>query len=263
MPLLWLPVLLLLSTGCRPEIDRTQSAFEDRDVPETIRVDTVSVENTITPFFSSGAITPGPTGASSSEVPEEDSLSHLAHLESALEFADIKEEPINSNRGPAVDQFLDAVGLKPAGTDKGPPWCAAFVAFCLNDTDNVVSPPKQVRTAWARGYIIRSGIATHKSIRMQEVLRGTVKIEPGTLVIWKAKPDPEDVSGHIGMVVEWDDNCKGEDFCSGKTIEGNTSSGRQGSQRDGGGVYQRTRTIHLQPANHFRITHFTPVKYQQ
>ena len=250
---------LLLSAGCRPEIDRTHSAFEDKDVPETTRADTIAGQNTITPFFSSGALAV-PTPENPTEAV--DSLARPVHLDSALEFTDAKEEPLNSNRGPAVDRFLDAVGLKPDGTDKGPPWCAAFVAFCLNNTESVVSPPERVRTAWARGYIIRSGMATHKSIRMQEVLRGTVKIDPGTLVIWKAKPDPEDVSGHIGMVVEWDYNCRGQEFCSGKTIEGNTSSGREGSQRDGGGVYERTRTIHLQPANHFRITHFTPVAYR-
>ena len=37
------------------------------------------------------------------------------------------EDPLGSNRGPRVDQYLRAVGLNPA--DGSFPWCAAFVYF--------------------------------------------------------------------------------------------------------------------------------------
>ncbi len=43
------------------------------------------------------------------------------------------------------------------------------------------------------------------------------------------------------------------------SIEGNTSSGTAGSQRDGDGVYRRLRCI--EPGSYFRIVGFAPVSY--
>ena len=44
----------------------------------------------------------------------------------------------------------------------------------------------------------------------------------------------------------------------GETVEGNTSSGRAGSQRDGDGVWARTRCV--SPGSYFRIVGFVPVR---
>jgi hypothetical protein len=90
------------------------------------------------------------------------------------------------------------------------------------------------------------------TVRSEVVLRGTVRIDKGTIVGWEKGMT---ISGHIGFVTDlW----RG---ASGRTIEGNTSSGQKGGQADGDGVYERIRTI--QPANYFRITWFTNVSYAE
>ena len=119
------------------------------------------------------------------------------------------------------------------------------VSYCLDQTGDVALP--MVRSARARAFI------TNRSIPARIVQRGTVKIEPGTIVVWKAKRDPSDPSGHVGVVVDWEGQ-------AGTTIEGNTGPDRNGDQREGEGVYQRKRM--LSPGSAFRITHFTPVKYK-
>lgn len=174
----------------------------------------------------------------------------LMHLDSAQTYVGVVENPKDSNRGPAVEKFLAAVGLEPFQDEEGNwksfPYCAAFASFCLDQAGTVALPT--VRSAGARKFI------TGNSIRANVVLRGTQPIEPGTLVIWKAKRDPNDTSGHVGFVVEWNGQ-------EGTTIEANTGPGDEGDQRDGGGVYMRKRM--LSPGSAFRITDFTPVVYQQ
>jgi hypothetical protein len=65
---------------------------------------------------------------------------NMAHPERMLMIAaqlcdveHVQEEPIGSNRGPWVDQFL-----LDAHTDVGQPWCAAFVAYCLVQAGGVM-----------------------------------------------------------------------------------------------------------------------------
>lgn len=154
------------------------------------------------------------------------------HLQIARSYVGVTERGGN-NRGPEVKAFLASVGL-----DQGYAWCAAFTSFCLTEAD-VEYPTK--RTAGARNFISK------RSVKAVDVLRGKATVEPGWLVIWGKG---NSWAGHIGFVTKWGKK-------SGTTIEGNTSSGRAGSQRDGDGVYERTRSI--QPGNYFRITHFEPV----
>ena len=45
----------------------------------------------------------------------------------------VKEQPLGSNRGPQVDQYLESVGLNP---EEGSfPWCAAFLYWCFDHAD--------------------------------------------------------------------------------------------------------------------------------
>lgn len=163
-------------------------------------------------------------------------LESPAHLTLADSYIGTTELT-GANDGPEVEQFLESVGLA-----KGNPYCAAFVSFILEETTGIEQPT--VRSGLASKFI------THQSIDAREVLRGTVSVPDGTLVIWRKG---NTIFGHVGIVAEQTDR----NLFS--TIEANTSSGVYGSQRDGDGVWQRERSI--QPANYFRITHFTNVHY--
>lgn len=156
-----------------------------------------------------------------------------AHLDTARTYVGVKEKT-GHNDGYFVEKFLSSVKRK-----KGDAWCAAFVSYCLTQTK--VKVPT-IRSGLARDFKLKNSIAA------KDVLRGKVTIPPGTLIIWQ---NGTTITGHVGIVISWQK-------ASGTTVEGNTSSGRKGSQADGDGVYVRQRTI--QPGNYFRITSFTLVK---
>lgn len=140
-----------------------------------------------------------------------------------------------NNRGPEVKLFLKSVGL-----DQGNPWCAAFVSFCLTES-KATYPTK--RTALARAFISK------RSVRAKDVLLGRVDIAAGWLSIYGKG---NTVFGHIEIVTAFSTKKR-----TGRSIGGNTSSGRQ--ERDGDGVWEKAFSI--QPGNYFRITHFEPVEY--
>lgn len=142
-------------------------------------------------------------------------------------------EKTGHNDGPNVEKFLKSVQRK-----KGDAWCAAFVSYCL--TANKVSTPV-TRSGLARAFISK------KSVKIVDVVMGKNSVMPGDLVIWQRGTT---INGHIGIVLKW----KGT---SGSSIEGNTSPSK-GSQYEGDGVYLKTRKY--EPANYFRITHFTKVQ---
>lgn len=161
-----------------------------------------------------------------------------AHLDTALAYVGTVERGGN-NRGARVERFLRSVGLGP-----GNPWCAAYVSYVL-DAAGVRAPLD------GRRRMIRSGLAarfiTARSIRASEALRGVKRVPPGAVVVWRKGNGP---FGHAGFAVAWDG-------ASGETVEGNTSPGRAGSQRDGDGVWRRQRRI--TPGRYLRIVSFTPV----
>jgi hypothetical protein len=155
-----------------------------------------------------------------------------AHIDTALKYVGLSE---SNNRGPFFDQIN-----RFAKTALGSPYCASFVTWCLWHSDEVAGP--LIKTAYSRAYIIAGSYkANDVSLRKKKPLLGDI-------VIWVRKN-----GGHVGFVMSWDGT-------KGKTLEANTSSGSSGSQHDGGGIYRRSRAI--EPANFFRITHFTVVKYK-
>lgn len=145
---------------------------------------------------------------------------------------------VGDNRGPAVEKFLASTGL---GT--GYPWCSAFVSYVLAHTPTRV--PK-VRSALAWDFVRKTPDSLH--VEARTVLRGTSRVPTASLAVHKRG---QTIKGHIGIVrVPWRGRC-------GKTIDGNTSPGQSGPQRDGQGVWKRKRCIH--PGSYFRITHFVKV----
>ena len=153
----------------------------------------------------------------------------------AYGFVGVKEE--GNNGGYWVTRFLKSVGLK-----SGNPWCAAFVSFCLDSA--------KVTTLKTRSGLARHFITRNKTIKATKVVTQNMELPQGTIVVWRRGTT---MSGHVGFT----DNWKGK---SGTTIEGNTTSGKSGSQWNGGGVWYRKRTIN--PYDHFRITDFELLSQQ-
>lgn len=151
------------------------------------------------------------------------------HVDTALSYVGVVEKT-GKNDGYQVEKFLKSVGRK-----KGDSWCAAFVSYCLEV--NKVKEPS-----------IRSGLAqAFRKAKTVYKANNTKKVKRGDLAIWQ---NGDTWTGHIGIVLSWNKN-------SGKTVEGNTSSGK-GSQDNGDGVYIKNRII--QPYNYFRIKWFVVVE---
>ena len=132
---------------------------------------------------------------------------------------DVGVREVGTNRGDWVEAFQDSAGVGP-----GDPWCASFVTFCI------------IVAAAATGYefppsIKVKNLASVKS--WEDWARSNGKLtskKRGSILYW-THPNG---TGHIGF-------CVGSVLGFTRTIEGNTSSGKKGSQRDGDGLYRRTR----------------------
>jgi len=136
------------------------------------------------------------------------------------------------NEGPDIRKYMAAVNLS-----DGYPWCAGLVRWAMDQAGRDAPP---VRSAAATDYL------TRRSIGAKRVLRGVKTVPAGALAIWKRG---DTWRGHIGIVRRWQGQC-------GRTVEGNTSPGDAGPQRDGDGVWPRKRCIN--PGSYFRIVSFTP-----
>ena len=146
-----------------------------------------------------------------------------------------KGKVLNTNTGVRVREFQDATGL----TGTGWPWCAAFVTWCYEQADLLLQDEAGFASVdllknWAvakDGKTVRCGKSradwTCKVFWKTRTKKKPYRAPPGAIVIYSY--------GHTGVVVQGMDNV---DY----TVEGNTSGGDSGSQRDGGGVYLRTRT---------------------
>ncbi len=126
----------------------------------------------------------------------------------------VREEGGN-NRGPWVKIFLEAAGL-----GQGFPWCAAAMLFA----SLVAGAPCPKRPDYNPAAVIGWRCWAQSLGKLVE------SPQRGDIAMRQTGP----TSGHIGVVVRawglWV-----------LTIEGNTSSGEEGSQSDGGGLYRRVR----------------------
>jgi len=124
----------------------------------------------------------------------------------------VREEGGN-NMGDWVEAILGAVKL-----EGGYPWCAAMVEF-LCDIAGIQEGPSD-----------RASAAVNEWFKWAKA-NGKLTNDPkrGDLCLWI-----KEGGNHMGIVVQ----------ASGgyvNSIEGNTSAGVTGSQRDGGGCYRRSR----------------------
>lgn len=149
-------------------------------------------------------------------------------LQSALQIAQsqigIMEQPMGSNRGPEIDQFLRSTGKNPATGSYA--WCAAFVYWCFNEAakkalmDNPV-----IRTAGVMDHWNKAGQRQIPRLLMNDAFNDPGKIKPGFLFVISSGGG----LGHIGIV---------EQINAGllTTIEGNTNNN---GSREGIGVFRR------------------------
>lgn len=120
------------------------------------------------------------------------------------------------NTGKDVRKYQDSTGL--GGT--GWAWCAAFVTWCYETAGLVL------RSAWGFAGVADLESWGRKTGKWKPRVAGYTP-PAGAIVIFKFS--------HTGIVVSGGTKAD-------ITVEGNTSSGNQGSQRDGDGVFQRTRS---------------------
>lgn len=141
----------------------------------------------------------------------------------------VREQPLGSNRGPQVDEYIKSVGLSPSGKYA---WCAAFVYYCFMEAAQelqIANPcPKTagVHAMWR-------ACGTSKLLRLtpKQATMEPERIKPGMLFFLDAGGG----FGHVGLITE----VKGVRLT---TVEGNTTN--LSGSREGLGVFKRqARTI--------------------
>jgi len=133
-----------------------------------------------------------------------------------------QEVPLNSNRGPRVEEYLASVGL-----GGGFSWCAAFVYWCFNE---VAKNTKKTNPLVKTGGVLRSwNECKGKKISATDAKNNPALIKPGHIFVM----DFGGGLGHTGIV---------ESVNGGfiNTIEGNTNNQ---NSREGSGVFKRVRKI--------------------
>lgn len=127
-------------------------------------------------------------------------------LEIALTQLGVRETA--PNRGPAVDLYLQAVGIDP--TAGAFPWCYAFAFWCANRAGLWLPRTASVRAAWERGKAVRVPLGEFGDVAIRLNADGT---------------------GHCGIVMR-------RAATTIETVEGNTN---QLGSREGTRVAIKTR----------------------
>jgi hypothetical protein len=145
-------------------------------------------------------------------------------LEFALTQVHVMEDPLGSNRGPEVDEYVRAAGGNPA--DKLA-WCVAFTHFCyLKGAEKIGRANPHVKTLGVLDHWNKARTkAKVRRILHAEAIGDPALVTPGALFII----DTGGGHGHTGLVLE---------VANGRleTIEGNTNDA---GSRNGIGVFRR------------------------
>lgn len=138
-----------------------------------------------------------------------------------------------NNRGPRVSMYQGLDGLK-IDPDTGYPWCASFV---VAGYELVGRPLVELHESASVGLLL--GAAGKHGWVVSKPLRGDL-----VCFFWGGSGDswPD----HIGFV-------RGVKGSTLLTVEGNTSSGRAGSQDDGDGVFMRERSMTAIKMRYIRV----------
>lgn len=109
------------------------------------------------------------------------------------------------------------------------PWCAMFISWCFNESGIVNKVAGQTKKGFASCDIgLKWFTKNNKLIPVGEA-------QAGDIVFFQFDQDAQ--PDHVG-IVESNNKLLKQLVC----IEGNTSSGKKGSQSNGDGVYKRNRS---------------------
>lgn len=135
----------------------------------------------------------------------------------------------SENKGQIVEAFQKAVD----GRAIGEPWCMAFVQFCLKQVDHLVRYMEWIPYATGGHELFSSEHCWTTWCKSPDYARHPTPFM-GSVAIWK---NVNNSSGHTGIVIK-----RGEKDGHFQTVEGNTSDSSLLSQREGDGVFLKTRT---------------------
>jgi hypothetical protein len=146
-------------------------------------------------------------------------------LEIAAAEIGVMENPLGSNRGPRVDQYLRYVGLNPATGSY--PWCAAFASWCFGQASASLGiEPAEPKTAGALDFWNQAGRMNLHRVSPPEAVANPNLITPGMVFVLSTGGG----HGHVGFV----ENVQGVVLT---TVEGNTNDN---GSREGIGVFRHT-----------------------
>lgn len=147
------------------------------------------------------------------------------------------------NKGPQVEEFQKALG----GPAVQQSWCADFVHFCAKKVD-----AEQGGTAYdlyPSQLVVEVWNKTDPSLRLANP-------EAGCMILWEHFKDGHATGlGHAGIVTR-------VAVGTVDTVEGNTSDG-SGINRDGDGVYSRSRPIVSSATSTMKVLGFLRVWPQE
>ncbi|WP_333600268.1 CHAP domain-containing protein [Flavobacterium sp.] len=143
-------------------------------------------------------------------------------LEIAATQIGVLENPLYSNRGTEVDQYLKRAGLDPEGQHYS--WCAAFVYWCFDEAAKALAITNPLyKTA---GVLNHWNHSTAQKLSPAQAKADSSLIKPGAIFII----DHGSGQGHTGIV----EKVEGGNLT---TIEGNTN---QQKSSNGYGVFRLT-----------------------
>lgn len=152
-------------------------------------------------------------------------LAQVLAVAAGEEAKHVREVPLNSNRGPEVDEYLQrtevALGLS---------WCCAFVYWCFDEAALAAGRANPMfRTAGCLTHWNKAASAGATRVPAQRAKADPSLVMPGMVFIM----DFGGGLGHTGFV----ERVQGGFIV---TIEGNTDAS---ATREGGGVYRNTRKV--------------------
>jgi len=152
-------------------------------------------------------------------------LAQVLAFAAAEEARHVREVPVNSNRGPEVEQYQHRAGASP-----GDPWCCAFVYWCFDEAvQGLGRVNPMVKTAGCLDHWNRAKSRGATRIPSYAARDNPGLVKPGMIFIM----DHGSGKGHTGLV----ESVKGGLLT---TIEGNTDASKT---REGGGVYRLVRKV--------------------